>query len=94
VTAERDLANARFTLIQSMPDVLSSAAVVVYAMGAIETPRGGVSLTDLAARPTHVLVHSPDGARLSADPWTVDTEALSEGVSKRRFTRMFGDDRR
>jgi hypothetical protein len=26
VTAERDLANTRFTLIQSMPDVLSSAA--------------------------------------------------------------------
>jgi hypothetical protein len=26
VTAERDLANTRFTLIQSMPDLLSSAA--------------------------------------------------------------------
>jgi hypothetical protein len=26
VTAERDLANARFTLIQSMPDLLSSTA--------------------------------------------------------------------
>lgn len=78
MTAERDLANTRFTLIQSMADLLSSAAAVAYAMGAIETPRGGVSLTDLAARPTHVLVRTPDGARLSADPWTVDPEALSD----------------
>jgi outer membrane protein len=39
LTAERDLANARFTLIQSTADVLTASAVVAYAMGAIEAPR-------------------------------------------------------
>ena len=33
----------------------------------------GVSLADLAARPTHVLVRTPHGARLVADPWIADT---------------------
>ena len=47
----------------------------------LETPRGGVSLADLAAAPTHVLVRTPDGARLVADPWMVDADALMEGVS-------------
>jgi phosphoribosyl-dephospho-CoA transferase len=47
----------------------------------LETPRGGVSLADLAARPTHVLVRTPDGARLLTDPWMVDSDALMEGVS-------------
>jgi hypothetical protein len=35
----------------------------------LETPRGGVSLADLAAMPAQVLVRTPDGARLAADPW-------------------------
>ena len=39
----------------------------------LETPHGGVSLADLAARPTHVLVRTPHGARLVADPWIADT---------------------
>jgi phosphoribosyl-dephospho-CoA transferase len=38
----------------------------------LETPSGGVALADLAARPAQVLVRTPDGARLSADPWMVD----------------------
>ena len=63
-----------------MADVLSSAAVVVYVMGAIETPPHGVSLTDLAARPTHVLVRTPDGARLAADPWMIGADSFMEGV--------------
>jgi phosphoribosyl-dephospho-CoA transferase len=47
----------------------------------LETPRGGVSLADLAAMPGQVLVRTPDGARLSADPWMADARALSEGAS-------------
>ena len=41
----------------------------------VETPHGGVSLADLAARPTHVLVRTPDGARLVVDPWIADTSS-------------------
>ena len=37
--AERDLANARFTLIQSTADLLTASAAVAYTMGAIEPPR-------------------------------------------------------
>ena len=47
----------------------------------LETPRGGVSLADLAAMPAQVLVRTPDGPRLSADPWMADADALLEGVS-------------
>ena len=39
----------------------------------VETPHGGVSLADLAARPTHVLVRTPHGVRLEDDPWIADT---------------------
>ena len=39
LTAERDLANARFTLIQSTADLLTASAAVAYAMGGIEPPR-------------------------------------------------------
>jgi phosphoribosyl-dephospho-CoA transferase len=35
----------------------------------VETPMGGVSLADLALMPAQVLVRSPDGPRLVADPW-------------------------
>ena len=46
----------------------------------LETPRGGVSLADLAAAPTHILlVRTPDGPRLAADPWAADR--WTEGVS-------------
>lgn len=47
----------------------------------LETPRGGVSLADLAAMPGQVLVRTPDGPRLSADPWRADAGALRKGVS-------------
>jgi phosphoribosyl-dephospho-CoA transferase len=47
----------------------------------LETPCGGVSLTDLAAMPGQVLVRTPDGARLSADPWMADAGGLLEGAS-------------
>jgi phosphoribosyl-dephospho-CoA transferase len=35
----------------------------------LETPRGGVALADLAAMRARVLVRTPDGPRLSVDPW-------------------------
>jgi phosphoribosyl-dephospho-CoA transferase len=41
----------------------------------LETPHGGVSLADLAARPTHVLVRTPHGARLVVDPWKAGTSS-------------------
>jgi phosphoribosyl-dephospho-CoA transferase len=41
----------------------------------LETPRGGALLADLAAMPGRVLVRTPDGARLLADPWTPDADA-------------------
>jgi phosphoribosyl-dephospho-CoA transferase len=47
----------------------------------LETPSGGVALADLAAMPAQVLVRTPDGARLSADPWIVGAGDLLEGVS-------------
>jgi len=39
LTADRDLANARYTIIQSRADLLTSSAAVAYAVGAIEMPR-------------------------------------------------------
>jgi phosphoribosyl-dephospho-CoA transferase len=47
----------------------------------LETPGGGVALADLAAKPAQVLVRSPHGARLSADPWIIDASAPLEAVS-------------
>jgi outer membrane protein len=38
LTAERDLANARYTRIQSMADLLTASAAVAYAVGAVEMP--------------------------------------------------------
>jgi outer membrane protein len=38
LTAERDLANARYTIVQSRADLLTSSAAVAYAVGAIEMP--------------------------------------------------------
>jgi phosphoribosyl-dephospho-CoA transferase len=37
----------------------------------LETPMGGVSLADLAAMPTQVLVRTPCGSHLAIDPWMV-----------------------
>ena len=39
LTADRDLANARYTIVQSRADLLTSSAAVAYAVGAIEMPR-------------------------------------------------------
>jgi phosphoribosyl-dephospho-CoA transferase len=60
---------------------LAEAAVPVRIDVMLETPCGGVSLTDLAAMPGQVLVRTPDGARLSADPWMADAGDLLEGAS-------------
>jgi outer membrane protein len=38
LTAQRDLANARYTLIQSRADLLTSYAAVAYAAGALRIP--------------------------------------------------------
>lgn len=38
LTADRDLANARYTIVQSRADLLTSSAVVAYAVGAVEMP--------------------------------------------------------
>jgi phosphoribosyl-dephospho-CoA transferase len=54
--------------------VLAEAAVPVRIDVMLETPCGGVALADLVATPKHVLVRTPDGVRLSTDPW-------GEGVS-------------
>ena len=45
----------------------------------LETPGGGVALADFAAMPGQVLVRTPDGSRLSADPWMVDAESEVRG---------------
>jgi phosphoribosyl-dephospho-CoA transferase len=55
---------------------LTEAAAPVRVDVMLETPSGGVSLRDLAARPACALVRSRDGACLAADPWIVDAEAF------------------
>jgi phosphoribosyl-dephospho-CoA transferase len=57
---------------------LAEAAMPVRVDIMLETPHGGVSLADLVTMPSQVLVRTPDGVRLAADPWTVDPCALSE----------------
>jgi outer membrane protein TolC len=39
LTASRDLANARYTIVQRRADLLTSSAAVAYAVGAVEMPR-------------------------------------------------------
>ena len=39
LAADRDLANARFAMIQSTADLLTASAAVGYAIGAVETPK-------------------------------------------------------
>jgi phosphoribosyl-dephospho-CoA transferase len=60
---------------------LAEAAAPVRVDALLETPLGGVSLADLAAMPARVLVRTPDGPRLSADPWNAGSSGLLEGVS-------------
>jgi phosphoribosyl-dephospho-CoA transferase len=54
---------------------LAEAAAPARVDVMLETPRGGVSLADLAARPARVLVRTPGGPRLWADPWAIDADA-------------------
>jgi phosphoribosyl-dephospho-CoA transferase len=60
--------------------VLAEAAAPARVDVLLETPLGGVSLADLAAMPARVLVRTPDGPRLSADPWMAGVRVLSEEV--------------
>jgi phosphoribosyl-dephospho-CoA transferase len=60
---------------------LAEAAAPARIDALLETPRGGVSLADLAAAPTRVLVRTPDGPSLAADPWAADAGGWTEGVS-------------
>ena len=69
--------NEAFELRAALAEAAAPARVDVL----LETPRGGVSLADLAARPAQILVRTPAGARLAADPWMLDADALLRGVS-------------
>jgi phosphoribosyl-dephospho-CoA transferase len=60
---------------------LTAASAPVRADVIVETPSGGVSLAELAAMPTTVLVRTSDGARLSVDPWKIGTDASLEVMS-------------
>jgi len=53
---------------------LTEAAAPARIDALLETPQGGVSLADLAAAPTRVLVRTPDGPCLAADPWATDAD--------------------
>jgi phosphoribosyl-dephospho-CoA transferase len=69
--------NEAFDLRAALAESAAPARIDVM----LETPRGGVSLADLAAMPADVLVRTPDGVRLAPDPWMMDLDALLEGVS-------------
>lgn len=56
--------------------VLVQAAAPARIDVLLETPHGDVSLADLAAKPTHVLVRTPHGARLMGDPWIAHTSSV------------------
>src|SRR5580658_2759450 len=62
-------------------DVLARSAAPARIDVMIETPHGGVSLGDFAAKPAKVLVRTPCGPRLSADPWMEEGAELLEGAS-------------
>lgn len=47
----------------------------------LETPAGGVLLAELVARPEHLLVRTPAGPRLTADPWSASTDTGLERLS-------------
>jgi phosphoribosyl-dephospho-CoA transferase len=66
---------------RALQAALAEAAAPVRFDALLETPRGGVSLADLAAAPTRVLVRTAAGARLAADPWAADGGEWAEGVS-------------
>ena len=61
--------------------VLTEAAAPARVDVLLETPRGGVSLADLAAMPARLLVRTPNGPRLLANPWMAGGRVPSGGVS-------------
>jgi phosphoribosyl-dephospho-CoA transferase len=61
--------------------VLAEAAAPARVDVLLETPCGGVALADLAAMPARLLVRTPDGPRLAADPWMAGARVTPEGVS-------------
>jgi phosphoribosyl-dephospho-CoA transferase len=60
--------------------VLAEAAAPARIDVMLETPIGGVPLADLAAMRAQVLVRTPFGPRLLADPWMVDATASFEAA--------------
>jgi phosphoribosyl-dephospho-CoA transferase len=60
---------------------LADAAAPARMDALLEAPRGGVSLADLSAAPTRVLVRTPDGPCLTADPWATNADAWTGRVS-------------
>jgi phosphoribosyl-dephospho-CoA transferase len=66
---------------RTLQAALAEAAAPARIDALLETPRGGVSLAELAAAPTRVLVRSPDGPYLAADPWAAGAHAWTEGAS-------------
>jgi len=68
--------NEAFDLQAALAEAAAPARIDVI----VETPCGGVSLADLALMPAYLLLRTPDGARLAADPWMMDTHPLWDGV--------------
>jgi phosphoribosyl-dephospho-CoA transferase len=66
---------------RALQAALAEAAAPARIDALLETPGGGVSLADLAAAPTRVLVRTPDGACLAADPWAANAGAWTGAVS-------------
>jgi phosphoribosyl-dephospho-CoA transferase len=60
---------------------LIDAAAPVRVDAILETPFGGVSLAELVAAPTRVLMRTADGPRLAADPWATGSDAWTESAS-------------
>jgi phosphoribosyl-dephospho-CoA transferase len=60
---------------------LAEAATPARVDVLLETPHGGVSLTDLVAMPARLLVRTPEGPQLTADPWMAGERVRSEGMS-------------
>jgi phosphoribosyl-dephospho-CoA transferase len=62
-------------------DALAKAAAPARIDVILETPLGGVSLAEFAAKPGKVLVRTPCGPRLSTDPWMEEEAAYLEEAS-------------
>jgi phosphoribosyl-dephospho-CoA transferase len=69
--------NQAIDLLTALAEAAAPARIDVM----LETLMGGVSLVEVAAMPAQVLVRTPSGARLSADPWTAGATAFLEAAS-------------